>query len=62
MAGLILGVGMSLVFSFAPSLVAEHTARVLAYVGFGLIALGVVLFIYGFWKTPAWTMAKLYEV
>ncbi len=61
-AGLVVGVGVSLVFSFAPNLVTESTARVLIYVGFGLMVLGVALFIYGFLKTPEQTKSELYNI
>ncbi len=52
LSAILFGLGINLVFAFAPNIVAPLAARILTYVGFLFMLGGVVLFVLGVIKFP----------
>jgi len=62
-AAVVLGVGMNLFFAFAPNVITSPSlSKTLSMIGLGLVVLAVILFIIGFFETPASNVRNYYGI
>jgi len=57
-----LGVGMNVIYAFAPNIVTHRQAVVLVGVGIALVVIAGVLFLIGFLKTPLQVSLSYYDI